>query len=84
MAESDIAKKLFKMQDAIAEEKTKKSRLEGQKEAVEKKLLNEFDCKGIRQVKSKLKSLASAIEKKEDELITRMDKLEESGNFDHD
>ena len=78
MSESKQAKKLLRMKGEIEEKVALKNRLEGQKEQIEKKLKEQFNCIGEKQINAKVKLISSKIEKKQDELNDELDELEEN------
>jgi len=79
---SDLASRLLEMREKIDSAKEEKSKLEGRRDTYMEQLKTKFGCKTVEAAKKKLATLQDDIEKKEKELVTGMNQLEEEYEWD--
>lgn len=73
--------KLLKIKKQIDEAKSKQSEIKGQKEAIEKQIIDKFDI-DISEVDKKLDEMASELDEMEEKFNKDLEKLEESYQWD--
>jgi DNA-binding FrmR family transcriptional regulator len=74
--ESKEIQNLLNKKKIIDQAKADKNRLEGQLQMIKKQMEEKFDCKNANQIKAKLKSIGSQIEKNERILIEGIEELD--------
>jgi len=73
---------LLNLKDQVEEAKTKVSELRGQETALMKQLLDDWNCKSIKEAQTKLAGMEKGIETLEIEIKKAVKELEEKYNID--
>ncbi len=82
MSESKQAKNLLRKKEIIEENKSLKSRLEGQLDQLESRLLSDFGCKDEKEIDKRLDQIGISIDDMDEELTKQIEQLEKEFDWE--